>query len=171
MVLFVCTGNICRSPMAEHLLRHRLGRAARWETASAGIAAASGMPASWGAIAVMREVGLDVREHRSQPLTPAIMDAATMIVVMTTAHRELVRQQYPLATDRIHLLKSFDLTAAGWDVDDPIGLSLEVYRGIRDEIAKALPGLVAYLERHDVPESSREGGWAWPPDVGPAEDG
>ena len=156
--------------MAEYLLRRRLSRASGWTVSSAGLAAASGVPPSAAAAAVMREVGIDMQSHRSRPLTRELIDSASMIVVMTVAHREQVKQLYPVATDRIHLLKSFDLTAAGWDIDDPIGLSLDVYRGIRNEINTALPGLISYLERQDLPESCREGGWAWPLDSGGAEE-
>ena len=161
-VVFVCTGNVCRSPMAEYLLRRRLGRASGWTVKSAGLAAAAGASASWASVAVMREMGIDLTAHRSRPVTQALVDAAIVIVVMTASHRDQLRAVHPEAADRIHLLKSFDLTTTGWDIDDPMGLSIDVYRGIRDEINAAMPGLVAFLERYELPESLREGGWAWP---------
>lgn len=143
----VCTGNVCRSPMAEYLLRSRLRRDAGWVVTSAGLAAAPGLPPSWGAVTVMHEIGIDLSDHRSRPLTADLVRGAHVIVVMTVAHRELLCALFSESASKTYLLKSFDLTGAGWDIDDPVGQSLDVYRGIRDEIASAIPGLIAFLLR------------------------
>lgn len=146
-LLFVCTGNVCRSPMAEYLLRGRLGSLPGWTVASAGLHAGPGMPASRFAVDVVRERGIDMRGHRSRELDREQVDASALIVVMTAAHSDLIRALYPDAAERVFLLRSFDPAARHEDVEDPIGGSLEQYRRIRDQIEAALPELIAFAER------------------------
>ena len=144
-ILFVCTGNICRSPMAEYLLRHQLPPGAPWTVSSAGMAALPGFAASPEAVQALREIGIDLSPHRSRPLSRELVDSAAMIVVMSGTHREQLKARYPNALDRVFLLKRFDAQSDGGDVFDPIGMPVEVYRAIRDEITASLPGLMAYM--------------------------
>ena len=146
LIVFVCTGNVCRSPMAEYLLRAHPDLDAGWDVCSAGLAAAFGIPASREAVDVMREKRIDLSLHSSRPLSGELVNAASLVVVMTEDHRNMMEIFYPHAMDKVKLLKSFDDNARGGDLRDPIGMSHDVYRGVRKEIEKALPGLVAYLE-------------------------
>jgi protein-tyrosine phosphatase len=130
--------------MAEYLLRHRLGPGRRWVVTSAGVAAARGMPASDAAVRVLDELGIDLRGHRSRPLTRDLLDRAEVVVVMTASHRDQVHAMAPESAGKVHLLRAFHPTEDG-DVLDPIGLSEDAYRRIRDEVTEALPGLLAYL--------------------------
>lgn len=147
-IVFVCTGNVCRSPMAEYMLRAGLGAESDWTVASAGLAAGVGMTASLPAVRTLAEEGIDLTPHRSRPLDRNLVDAATVIVVMTGGHRRQVARSFPDAMDRVFLLGSFG--SGNGDIPDPIGLADEAYDGIRDLIADALPDLMSFLETLDV---------------------
>ena len=101
-----------------------------------------------GGVLALAEKGIELRGHLSRPVTPDLVDAATLIVVMTRAHREQLSELFPGAREKLFLLKSF--LAEGGDVRDPIGLPLDVYRDVRDEIDAALPELVAFVRQLDT---------------------
>ncbi|MEL6328150.1 MAG: Sua5/YciO/YrdC/YwlC family protein [Planctomycetota bacterium] len=119
-VLFVCTGNTCRSPMAEALARGELsGRAEdgiSFEVGSAGVAAGPGMAASAEAVDAMRARGLDLSGHRSRPVTRAMLLGADAVFAMTRGHLDAARMAAPEAAERMRLLDP-----GGSDVEDPIG--------------------------------------------------
>jgi protein-tyrosine-phosphatase len=132
--------------MAEYLLRDHPALGPGWDVCSAGLAAAFGIPASREAVDVMREKGINITAHSSRPLSNELVAAAELVVVMTADHQRMMGLLYPEAMDKVRLLKSFDTQATGTDLRDPIGMSHDVYRGIRKEIEQALPGLIAQLE-------------------------
>jgi len=154
-VLFVCTANQCRSPMAEYLYRYHFCAGGRRRCASAGIIAVPGVPASRNAVKAIRELGIDMRGHRSMPVTQALLDQSATVAVMTLIHRQLLIERFPDASDRVVLLGAFDARGrcAATDIEDPVGLSLDIYRTVRDQIAAALWGLDAWLDQ-DAPGSA-----------------
>ena len=143
MVLFVCTGNTCRSPMAETLFRELVAerfscRADDIErhgvvVASAGIAAWGGGKASTGALEAMRERGADLSGHESQPLTENLARQADVIWTMTASHRTNILAQFPEAGGRVAML-----SPDRHDVIDPIGGTLATYRKCAEQIREHL---------------------------------
>ncbi len=144
-LIFVCTGNTCRSPMAEGLLRDQLPADCGWEISSAGVCAANGWPASENAIEAMHELGIDISGLTSQTLTPKLIEEADLLITMTQGHRNAILQGSPESEGKVFLLKSFGIAQSSADIYDPVGEALGIYRRVRDEIDAALPDLILYL--------------------------
>jgi glycine hydroxymethyltransferase len=151
-VLFVCTGNICRSPIAEGLLRRLVGNRKDIEVASAGVHAVRGQPPSLYAVQVCEEEGADISGLRSQPLTSALIDRATHIFAMTGAHLETIQMLFPQGAEKSFLLREFEEpgTTVWRDVPDPIGLGREIYEDCARIIKNALPSVLAFVEQGEL---------------------
>jgi len=130
-ILFVCTGNLCRSPMAEAIAAERCGSDTAFE--SAGVRAVVGAPVTPTAATALREIGVALAGHRARQLDRGMAEAADRIYVMTAGHRAAVLEIAPGMKDRVLLLRP-----DGGDIDDPFGCTLDVYRASRDEILAAI---------------------------------
>src|SRR5450631_3719321 len=152
-VLFVCTGNICRSPMAQGLFADLVRGRRDIEVTSAGIGAIGGQPPSPHSVEVMSELGLDIRNIRSKPLMAELVRRADFIFVMTYGHLDSMLLLFPSAAEKTFLLREFetDLPVMERELTDPIGQSRDVYRECRDQIHAALPRLLDLVLRstHD----------------------
>jgi len=150
LIVFVCTGNTCRSPLAEalckKLLAERLGCSAAelaergFLVISAGLAAMMGAGAAAEAVETGRELGVDLSGHCRRPLTPQLASHADCLVAMTQGHLLSIDQQLPHVRERCRLLRS-----DGTDIADPIGCAREVYHECAAEIARYLPPLIDEL--------------------------
>ena len=145
-VLFVCTGNICRSPMAEGLFRHAVRDRPEIEVASAGVGAGYGQAPSPHGIEVLRPWGIDISEIRSQPLTGRLIEWADHIFVMTRGHLDTVLMYFPEASAKVHLATKFDDRRRSLDVPDPIGMGIHAYFETRDTLKQAIPSLLRFLD-------------------------
>jgi protein-tyrosine phosphatase len=150
MIVFVCTGNTCRSPLAEALCKARLAErlgctaeelpARGYLVLSAGLAAASGAPAADEAVETARAYGADLAAHRSRPLTPDLAAQADYLVAMTRSHVHSLGVHFPRLAARPRLL-----SPAGDDLDDPIGRPRHVYEECGRRIWGCLDELLAEL--------------------------
>lgn len=143
IALVVCTGNTCRSPMGEGLLAQRIADRLGVSMASlegqgvtvmsAGIAAMPGSPAADQAIEVMRQVGVDISHHQSQPITGRLAKFADVILTMTNGHRQALISHWPMLETRTKTIRR-----DGGDIGDPIGRPIAIYRATAEQIDQQL---------------------------------
>jgi protein-tyrosine phosphatase len=151
MILFVCTGNTCRSPMAEQLMRQLIARKLKIPIdqleqhgiliMSAGIAAMAGAGPSPEAVSVLSARGLDLGKHESQPLSERLVNFADLILPMTRGHRDAILAHWPFAAGRVQLI-----CRDSSDIADPIGGPIEMYQRCAEQIERELRHWVDKLQ-------------------------
>lgn len=147
-VLFVCTANQCRSPMAEAIFRDMLqerGAPGDWTIGSAGVRALVGEPATLFTQSTLRERGIELRSHRSRPVTRDLLQGYNLVLTMEREQQAALQSAFPEMADRVCLLAS--MVDGDFDIDDPVGRPIEQYRALADELTDVLRRGMPRIER------------------------
>ncbi len=146
-IVFVCTGNTCRSPMAEGILKSKL-EGKNIKVSSAGIFAIDGSPVSYNAIEALKDRGIDILDYKSSNINSMDLTSFDLILTMTKSHKEWLLQKYKNLKNAnvIYTLKEFNHDREELDIMDPFGGNLEDYRKCADEIEKNIDRLILFLD-------------------------
>ncbi len=148
-VLFVCTGNTCRSPMAEGLFRKAIAGRDDFKVSSAGVAASKGGFASKETLGVVRKRGASLEGFTSRPVSAAILEEATHVFAMAESHLAVLEARFPEHSDKFFLVREFSGISdkrQGLDVPDPIGMGMAAYEEVAKVLEAAIPKIVAYID-------------------------
>lgn len=144
-IIFICTGNTCRSPMAEGILRDLAEKNnLHIQVQSAGTHAAINAPAATFAIEAMKDIGIDISSHKSNQVNSELLEKADLVLTMSKSHKKQILHQYPSIKDKVFLLNEYAFTTSR-DIEDPFGAPLRYYEKARDEISEAIIRIVGQL--------------------------
>lgn len=138
-VLFVCTANICRSPLAFGLFRQKVANepdAPLWRVDSAGTWAVEGIPASGKSQFLLGERGIDIQDHRSKSVSKEMLVSFNLILTMEHNQKEALQAEFPEVKNRVFVIS--EMIGQSYDIEDPYNSSLEEYRRAMDEIEHIL---------------------------------
>ena len=149
-VLFVCTGNTCRSPMAEALLRKAVEGRDDFSVKSAGVAASKGSPCSRDTAEICGALQAPLEGFLSQPVSAKLLGEATHVFTMTRGHMHVLEDHFPEFSDKYYLVCEFVEVPGiglGADVPDPIGMGKGAYEDVAKVLDLAIPAIIAYIDQ------------------------
>ena len=148
-LLFVCTANVCRSPMAEAIFEALAEeRGLPYRAASAGVAALEGEDITPNARAALEEVGIYAKEHRARQVSEAMLGEADLVLVMGPRHVATLRRRFGGLSERIYTLPEYALGAPPEEgIPDPYGQTMTAFRASVRQLLEHIEGLVKRLER------------------------
>ncbi|RCW48269.1 low molecular weight protein arginine phosphatase [Halanaerobium sp. MA284_MarDTE_T2] len=158
-ILFVCTGNTCRSPIAEYIFREFIkdrGLEDKWNIQSAGVSAVNGSKINEKAKTVMDEISIDTSDHRSKNIKDIDLDRQNLILTMTRKHSRVLILNYPTCADNTFTLKEYTGSETEKDISDPFGRSVDFYRETRKEIEVELKKLLKMIDKFDNSEKEKK---------------
>lgn len=149
-VLMVCTGNICRSPIAAGMLRHHLpdDLKGRIEVASAGTHALHGNQAETHAMYAMDQIGIDISRHRARQITKEMARGADLILTMEAAHARRVKSLLGWRQNKPRMISEFNSRSSNHDIDDPYGGILSDYETCIQTLKPCIEGLIPWLRNN-----------------------
>jgi tRNA threonylcarbamoyl adenosine modification protein (Sua5/YciO/YrdC/YwlC family) len=151
-ILFVCSGNSCRSPMAAGILRKMLAGQGNFDVMSAGVTAIEGIPAAPNAKKVLKNRDIDITGHFTRRLNKEMADGASLVVVMTGEHKRVVEKQFPTARGKTYLLTDFNETGETRyaDIHDPVNQPEDAYERCIEQMWNPLTNLAIKLVQGEI---------------------
>ena len=151
-VLFVCTGNQFRSPIAAEVFREQLvrdGRIAQWDVHSAGTWTSNGLPALRDAKQLAQSFGVNIEGHSTHMLDKALLEDADLILVMEAGHKESIQVEFPFARNKVHMLSQV-VEGVAYDIPDPASSRDEAREIIRELVGMVRTGAAKIYQLADV---------------------
>lgn len=148
-ILFLCTGNTCRSSMAEGMFKNLIKKhnmEDKFNVSSAGTAVNMPLPASDNAISALKDFELDLTNHMSRMITREMLEESDLVLAMTEAHKNYVLKLMPEAKGKVFTLIEYATDGEKGDIADPYCMDLETYRSCRDEISKYLEMIIQKMK-------------------------
>ena len=161
-ILFVCTGNTCRSPMAAFLAKAKIeARGLPWRVSSAGLHAIPGVPIAQFAADALKRRNVDMSQpHQSQPVTDALLNEVDLVLTMTSGHKHELIRRFPQAVNKVHELGAYICTTpvstfGQYDIVDPFGGSEEVYEACALALEEKIELLLDKLAEQEKTDGQR----------------